>query len=216
MRYELAIFDLDGTILYTLEDLADSLNHALLQSQYPARSLEEVRQFVGNGIGKLIERGVPGGASSQQIDRVHRDFTENYRQHCADKTRPYEGIRELLEELRLAGMRTAVVSNKADYAVSKLCGKYFDGLFDACMGECAGVARKPEPDMVYLILDRLQIPRERAVYIGDSEVDVATAKNAGVDGILVSWGFRTKEYLRERGASVIVDTPGELARRLML
>lgn len=130
MRYELAIFDMDGTILNTLEDLTDTLNYALRKNNYPEHSIEDVRRFVGNGIPKLIERGVPAGTDTEAAGRVHRDFMEYYKIHCADKTKPYDGILELIRSLRQAGCRTAVVSNKADVAVQELCTRYFDGLFD--------------------------------------------------------------------------------------
>lgn len=211
VRYTLAIFDLDGTILNTLEDLTDSMNAALEKSGYPKRTIEEVRRFVGNGIRKLIERAVPQGTKKEDVDQVHRDFTEYYKAHCADKTRPYDGILDLLATLKEKGCRTAVVSNKADYGVQKLCHQYFEGLFDLAVGEREGILRKPAPDSVNQVLRRLQVRREDAVYIGDSEVDIQTAENAGMDHIIVDWGFRKAEFLREQGAKVIVSRPGEIA-----
>ena len=142
MRYQLAIFDMDGTILNTLQDLTNSLNAALQLSDYPQHTLEEVRFFVGNGIRKLIERGVPAGTPVAQIDKVHQDFTEHYRVHCADTTQPYAGIPELLQQLQNAGCKTAVVSNKADYAVQELCKQYFDGIFDFAVGERKNILKK--------------------------------------------------------------------------
>lgn len=215
MRYKLIVFDMDGTILDTLEDLADSVNHALQQCDLPTRSLEEVRQFVGNGIRRLIERAVPSGTPSERIDQVHAIFTEHYRVHCADKTRAYDGIPELLAELRNRGYQTAVVSNKADYAVQELCEQYFKGLFDAAVGEREGVRRKPCPDSVLAVLEKLQIDQKDAVYIGDSDVDIATAQNAGMDGIFVSWGFRGKEFLRAHGAQVVADRPEEVLEMII-
>lgn len=159
MLYELIIFDLDGTLLNTLKDLKDSLNYALEKSGYPTRSLEEVRSFVGNGIRKLMERGVPKGTPIPDIDTVHKDFTEHYAVHCADKTRPYDGIPELLHTLRAAGCKTAVVSNKADYAVQELCRQYFDGLFDFAVGERKNIVKKPAPDSIYEVLRRLQVKK---------------------------------------------------------
>ena len=214
MNYELIIFDMDGTILNTLEDLRDSLNFALRATGFPERTLEEVRRFVGNGIRKLIERGVPAGTSQADVDTVHQAFTPYYKEHCADKTRPYDGIVELLQKLRAAGCRTAVVSNKADPAVQELCTQYFDGLFDAAVGDREGIARKPAPDSVNEVLRLLNTDRPHAVYIGDSEVDVATAANAGLDCIAVTWGFREVEFLREQGAKVFADTPEEVFRLL--
>ena len=214
MQYDLAIFDLDGTILDTLEDLYTSLNHALSSAGLPGRSMEETRQFVGNGIRRLIERAVPGGSDAALVDSVHAAFTAHYKLHCADHTRPYDGITALLQALRAEGMRTAVVSNKADYAVQALCTQYFPGLFDAVAGEREGIRRKPAPDAVLAVLDALDTPRERAVYIGDSDVDVLTANAAGLDGIAVLWGFRDEQCLRQAGAVRFADTPQALLAAL--
>lgn len=211
MKYKLAVFDMDGTILNTLEDLADSLNAALEMSGYPQRTLEEVRCFVGNGIRKLIERGVPAGTPVEMIDKVNSDFTGHYKVHCADKTKPYDGIIPVIRRLLAAGVKTAVVSNKADYAVQELCVQYFDGLFDAAVGERAGIAKKPAPDSVNEVLRHLNVAREDAVYIGDSEVDIATARNAGMDSIIVDWGFREREFLVKMGAQRIISAPEEIA-----
>lgn len=210
MSVKLFIFDLDGTLLNTLEDLKNSLNYALEKSGYPTRSLDEVRRFVGNGIRKLMERGVPEGTDNQALDRVHKDFTEHYAVHCADMTKPYDGIIELLHALRAAGCKTAVVSNKADYAVQELCRQYFDGLFDFAVGERKGIQRKPAPDAVYEVLKQLNTEKSHAIYIGDSEVDIETARNAGMNSIIVDWGFRDREYLTEKGAEIIVSKPKEL------
>lgn len=210
MNYQLAIFDLDGTILDTLEDLADSTNYALHQCGYPERTIDEVRRFVGNGIRNLIRRAVPEGASEADIDQVHDIFTGHYKVHCADKTRPYEGIQEALKTLREAGVKTAVVSNKADYGVQELCSQYFPGMFDFAVGERIGILRKPAPDSVNEVLRVLQVEREKAVYIGDSEVDVKTAANAGMDHIIVTWGFREKGFLAECGAARFVEKPAEI------
>ena len=210
MSYQLVIFDLDGTILNTIEDLEDATNYALEQHGYPRRSLEEVRRFVGNGIRKLIERAVPAGIPEEEIDGVHRTFSAYYQLHCADKTRPYEGILWLLQRLRAAGHLTAVVSNKEDTAVQSLCRHYFDGLFDYAIGERDGIRRKPAPDAVWEVLRRLQTDTSQAVYVGDSEVDIETAANAGMDSISVTWGFRDREFLESRGGRRFVDTPEEL------
>lgn len=211
MKYELAIFDLDGTILNTLDDLSASLNFALKKSGYPMRTTEEVKSFVGNGIRKLIERGVPTGTDKISIDKVYSDFSEHYRIHCADMTKPYDGIPELLKKLKKNGIKTAVVSNKADYAVQNLCIQYFNGLFDAAVGEHDGVRRKPAPDLVFIILEKLEIKCQNAVYIGDSDVDIETAKNSGMDCIAVEWGFRDRSLLIKSGAENIVSNPMEIA-----
>lgn len=214
MRYKLVIFDLDGTILNTLEDLADSVNAALKKAGYPLRTVEEVRCFVGNGIRKLMERIVPAGCSTEEIDRVHRYFTEFYTVHCADKTRPYEGIESLVKQLHAEHVLTAVVSNKADYAVQSLCEQYFPGLFDYVVGEREGVRKKPCPDSVKEVLKQLKVEKEDAVYIGDSDVDIETAANAGMKCISVDWGFRDREFLLEHGAACIVSTTEELYAQL--
>lgn len=208
--YKLLIFDMDGTILDTLEDLADSTNYALKVNGLPERTIEEVRFFVGNGIRRLIERAVPEGTSDELRERVYYAFTEHYRYHCADKTKAYDGILELLRTVRERGYLTAVVSNKADFAVQTLCEDYFRGLFDYAVGERDGVRRKPYPDSVLDVLAKLGIDRKDAVYIGDSDVDIETARKSGLDIVCVSWGFRGRELLEEYGAKVIIDEPMEL------
>ena len=210
MKYQLAIFDMDGTILNTLEDLADSLNYALSCSNYPTRTLDDVRNFVGNGIRKLMERAVPEGTSPEELEQVYADFTAYYPKHCYDKTKPYSGIIETIQNLRKQGIKTAVVSNKADYGVQILCKQYFDGLFDYAVGEQSGVQRKPAPDSVNMVLDKLKITRKNAVYIGDSDVDIDTAGNAEMDCISVDWGFRDPSFLQEHGAKIMVSSPEEL------
>lgn len=215
MHYQLAIFDLDGTILDTLGDLAASGNYALRSCGLPERTTDEVRQFVGNGIRRYIEQAVPEGSSPETVDAVIAAFNRHYAAHSAEQTAPYPGIRAMLQALRHAGMRTAVVSNKPDYAVQPLCDRYFPGLFDAAVGEKKDVRRKPAPDAVEAVLRELGIPKEDAVYIGDSDVDIATARNAGMPCISVSWGFRTETFLRENEAAVIVDTAEELQTILL-
>ena len=210
MKYELVIFDMDGTILNTLEDLADSLNYALKTHGYPQRTLEEVRRFVGNGVRKLVERGVGKDISEKELDTLCDTQKQYYSVHCADKTRPYNGIYELLKSLRNAGCQTAVVSNKADYAVQELCKRYFDGLFDAAVGEKPSVLKKPAPDSVNEVLKLLGIDRKAAVYVGDSDVDIQTARNAGMDSIIVDWGFRDRAFLKEKGAGILVSAPEQI------
>ena len=210
MKYQLAIFDLDGTLLDTLEDLADSTNYIMRSFGYPERTIEEVRSFVGNGIRKLLERSAPNGTSAEEIDRMFEQFKVYYGAHCADKTKPYDGVMELLDALKKQGVKLAVVSNKADYAVKSLCEQYFCGLFDEAVGERIGIARKPAPDTVNEVLKNLQFDKSQAVYIGDSEVDVQTAKNAEMDCIAVDWGFRDREVLKNAGAEIIVSTPEDI------
>ncbi|MGN0513491.1 MAG: HAD family hydrolase [Lachnospiraceae bacterium] len=209
MKYKLFIFDLDGTILDTLDDLSDSVNYALSVVGFPARTVDEVRVFVGNGIRKLIERAVPMGTPKEKTDMVFEKFKEYYGKNCANKTRPYKGIREMLLKLKNAGIKIAVLSNKADFAVKILCDKYFNDMFDAAYGAREGVNKKPSPDAVFEILNELGIDKKDAVYVGDSEVDIETANNAGMDMIIVDWGFRERALLEQKGAGVIVSAADE-------
>lgn len=210
MKHSLAIFDLDGTILYTLVDLKNSINFTLKKFGFPERTLDEVRRFVGNGIKNLIIRAAPKGTDEKTIDEMFEVFNEHYAVHCNDNTKSYDGIDELLKKLKEQKVKTAVVSNKADYAVQTLVKKYFDGLFDYAVGEKQGVRKKPCPDSVNEVLRVLDTPKEAAVYIGDSEVDVATAKNAQMDCIAVDWGFRDREVLINSGATLIVSDAAAL------
>lgn len=206
----LAVFDFDGTVLNTLEDLHDSLNVILSAHHFPLRTTDETRRFVGNGIRKLIERAVPENTAETVIDSLFAEFLPYYEAHCAEKTAPYPGILELLTDLRKRNILTAVVSNKADPAVRILCDRYFQGLFDAAVGERPGTRRKPAPDMVYAVLQELQVEKDAAFYIGDSDVDLETAKNAGLPCIGVDWGFRGADFLRAHGAKMIAYTPQDI------
>ena len=214
MKYKLVIFDMDGTILDTLEDLANSLNYALDLFGFPRRTLQEVRRFVGNGIRRLIECGVPAGTAEEKIEEVCKIFSAHYKSHCFERTSPYVGVPEVLQALRDRGVPIAVVSNKADFAVQELCERYFPGVFDVVVGERAAVRKKPAPDSVNAVLEMLQIDRRDAVYVGDSEVDIATAENAAMDCIAVSWGFRDEAVLKAHNAKVIVDEPAKLLKFL--
>lgn len=205
---KMCIFDLDGTLLNTLDDLCDSVNFALRQFGMPERSLSEIRNFVGNGVRILVKSSAPEGTSENDVDRILSVFREHYKDHSRDKTKPYDGIVELLQYLSEKGIPTAVVSNKVDSAVQALVPEYFGSLISVAIGELEGVKRKPEPDTVLLAMERLGC--SRPVYVGDSEVDVKTAKNAAVDGIFVTWGFRSEEELLAAGASVTVHTADEL------
>ena len=215
MKYKIAIFDLDGTILNTIEDLADSLNYALAKNGYKERTVAETQSFVGNGLLMLVKRAIKPETSEEEAQKVLADLKAYYKIHCADKTKPYEGIPELLKDLKTAGYRLAVVSNKADYAVQILCEQYFPGIFDLAVGERENVQRKPAPDSVNAVLAELGLKKEEAVYIGDSDVDIETAENAGTDSILVAWGFRGAEFLREKGAKNIVFDTEELKSCLL-
>lgn len=208
--YKLAIFDMDGTILNTLTDIHNSINYCLLSNNLPERTIDETRSFVGNGLHKLVERAVPQGTSEEVIEKVFSELLPYYGEHSEDTTCPYEGINEAIHALREKGILTAVVSNKADFAVQTLAVKFFPGLFDMAIGEHEGFATKPSPDMVNEILSKLNINASDSVYIGDSDVDLQTAINSKMDCIAVSWGFRTREFLIEHGAECIIDSPEEL------
>lgn len=212
--YQLAIFDLDGTLLDTLADLRQGINYALGTQGFAPRSMAEVRAFVGNGIWKLVERAVPAGTSEAQMDAVYEAFNPYYARHCADLTVPYDGILPLLQKLQAQGVVCALVSNKPDYAVQTLAAQYFPGLLAASAGAKDGVRKKPYPDAVLAVVAQLQAEGKRAVYIGDSEVDVATARNAQLPCIAVSWGFRSREILLDAGADCICDSVAALAQAL--
>lgn len=215
MRYEAAIFDLDGTLLNTLDDLADSVNHALAACGYPARSREEVRQFVGNGVALLIRRSVPGGTPTGEEKRCLDAFRAHYLTNMRHKTAPYPGIPDLLDRLNAAGCAVAVVSNKFDRAVKELCAGYFGIRVPVAIGESPSVRKKPAPDTVFAALRELDLPASRAVYVGDSDVDIDTARSAGMDCISVSWGFRDVPFLKAHGASRIADSPAQLFELLI-
>lgn len=214
MQYRTVIFDMDGTILDTLEDMKNSINWALGTAGFPLRSIEEVRRFVGNGNHVLAERAVPEGTSRAQVEEVFQNFHRHYRIHCMDHTKPYDGILPLIERLRRQNRQTAVVSNKADYAVKELSQRFFLGLFDASVGEREQIRRKPWPDSVEAVMASLGASRQSTVYVGDSEVDIETAKNAGIPCISVDWGFRTKHFLQVHGAVRIAENMDELAHMI--
>ena len=204
------LFDLDGTLLDTLEDLYRATNAALERHSLPRRSRDEVRLFVGNGVEMLIRRAVPAGTNEKTILSVLADFKTTYAAICEDHTRPYDGIPNMLTALRERGIRVAVVSNKFDAATKKLCKKYFGDLVEVAIGERAGVRKKPAPDTVHEALKELGVTLDSAVYIGDSDVDIQTARNCGMPCISVTWGLRDEEFLRQSGAKALVDTPEEL------
>lgn len=214
MKYKLAIFDMDGTILDTLVDLANAVNYALAEAQLPQRTLAEIRSFLGNGMLNLIRLSAPKNSTPEAIVSLKDTFTAYYKAHCSENTKPYMGIVELIEELRAQGVKTAVVSNKPDFGVQLLVQEHFPTSFDAAVGERTGIAKKPAPDSVNEVLKKLGIAREEAVYVGDSEVDIATAKNAGMDGVIVTWGFRDEAYLKQEQAQILVHNMPELRAAL--
>lgn len=210
------IFDLDGTLLNTLDDLADSTNYALSKFGYPTRTIDEVRQFVGNGVAKLIERAIPEGKNNPNFEKCLSIFKENYAQNMYNKTAPYNGIIEMLSNLKSKGIKIAVVSNKFDLAVKELCKKYFEGFIDFAAGEneAQGIKKKPAPDTVISVLNEFNFASEDAVYVGDSDVDIMTAKNSKMPCISVTWGFRDEKFLLENGATILINAPSEIYNHL--
>jgi len=210
MKYDTIIFDLDGTLLNTLDDLCDSLNAVLLQEGYKTRSLDEVRCFVGNGVRRLVKLSLPDNTDETEVDRITELFRMHYKNNLQNKTRPYDGVIQLLSYLKKSNYKTAIVSNKFDAAVKELSRFYFANLIDVAIGETAEIKRKPAPDTVFRAIGELNSDIGKAVLVGDSETDALTAKNAGIAFIGVSWGFRSREVLISNGAELIIDTPGEL------
>ena len=213
-KYEAVIFDLDGTLLDTLEDLAYSVNAALKVYNCPQKSLEQVRMYVGNGIRNLMKRAVEGGEEHPQFEAIFEAFKEHYQKNSKNKTKPYDGIMEVVSKLYAQGIKLAIVSNKADFAVKELSPYYFDKYFMAAIGEREGIARKPAPDTVFQAAKELGVDLDKAVFIGDSDVDADTAKNAGIPCIGVLWGFRDKELLQEHGVKYFAETPMEILKIL--
>lgn len=215
MSYKAVLFDMDGTLLDTLEDLCDSTNHALAQMGYPLRGIEEIRRFIGNGAEKQIRRAVPEGTSEGKIMETLAEFRAYYQDHCQIKTKVYDGLLDVLSELKEKGVKMAVVSNKPDAAVKKLSREYFGDRLDYAIGPSDGVRCKPYPDMAEEALKALGVEKKDAVFVGDSEVDVQTGLNAGLDVIAVSWGFRSREVVIEAGAKMIADDASELEKLIL-
>ena len=211
MKKTTYIFDLDGTLLDTLQDLAAAVNFALRKNGMEEHSIDDIRRFVGNGVRKLIERAVPDGSKNPRIDEVFADFRSYYMQHSLDTTKPYDGITEILQELKMRGCKMAVVSNKMMAATQELVAHFFPEI-EVAIGEneAEGIRKKPAPDMVFEALNRLCAEAESAVYIGDSDVDIQTAKNAGLPCISVLWGFRNRKFLLEHGAQHFIEKPSEI------
>lgn len=211
MKKTTYIFDLDGTLLDTLQDLAAAVNFALRKNGMEEHSIDDIRRFVGNGVRKLIERAVPDGSKNPRIDEVFADFRSYYMQHSLDTTKPYDGITEILQELKMRGCKMAVVSNKMMAATQELVAHFFPEI-EVAIGEneAEGIRKKPAPDMVFEALNRLGAEAESAVYIGDSDVDIQTARNAGVLCISVLWGFRNRKFLLEHGAQRFIEKPSEI------
>ena len=217
MSYSVVLFDLDGTLLDTLEDLHAAVNFVLEKYGLPARSLEEVKAFIGNGIVKLMERSVGAGMRSRvNMADVVADFKAYYGAHSREKTKPYEKVIELLADLKRKGKKVGVVSNKTHFATVDLCEYYFGDLVDVAVGENeeGGVRKKPAPDSIFAVMESFSAKASDVVYVGDSEVDIQTAENAGVACVSVCWGMKTREFLVENGATVLVDSVEQLAKML--
>ena len=218
MMYKVYIFDLDGTLLDTLADLAASTNYALRKHGMPEHSIDDVRRFVGNGVRKLMERAVPDGADNPLFDEAFATFRQHYMEHSLDTTRPYDGIPETLAALKARGCRLAVVSHKMMAATQELCRHFFPDPIEVAIGEdeAHGIRKKPAPDTVFEALKTLGASRVgasdglSAVYVGDSDVDIQTAANAGLPCISVLWGFRDRDFLIQHGAETFISAPSEL------
>ncbi len=219
--YKLAIFDMDGTILNTIDDLADSCNVICEKYGYPLHTVEEIKYMVGNGIPKLMRRALPQDIAENQFEKVLAEYIEYYEAHCDIKTRPYEGVVECIRSLRDAGVKVAVNTNKVQAAAEELCAQYFPGVFDVISGSRPGIPPKPDPTGLYEILKEIGLSKEEACYpgtacfIGDSDVDLQTGLGSGLDFIGVDWGFRGRQFLLEHGASVVVDNTEELLKLLL-
>ena len=214
LRYDTVIYDLDGTLLNTLDDLAGAVNHAMGALGFPTHSVEEVRRMVGDGMDVLIRRALPRDAQDSAVQALAL-FKAYYAAHAQDATRPYEGVLSLLDQLGQAGVRQAIVSNKADPFVKELNRRYFGQRIRVAVGERDGVRRKPAPDMLLRVMEDWRAEPGRTLYVGDSAIDVQTARAAGVDCASVTWGFRTRDELLASGAALLVDTPQALARRVL-
>ena len=212
MTYNTYIFDLDGTLLDTLGDLAAAVNHALRTNGMPEHSLDDVRFFVGNGVRLLMERAVPGGAENPKFEETFATFREYYMHHSLDTTRPYDGIPETLAALKKRGCRLAVVSNKFMTATQELIRHFFPETIEVAIGEheAEGIRKKPAPDTVNEAFRQLGVGKENAVYVGDSDVDIMTARNSALPCVSVLWGFRDRDFLIQHGAETLISAPSEL------
>lgn len=212
ITYKTFIFDLDGTLLDTLGDLAAAVNYALREHGMPEHSIDDVRRFVGNGVRKLMERAMPDGTANPEFEATFATFRQYYMAHSLDTTRPYDGIPETLAALKARGCRLAVVSNKMMAATQELCQYFFPDTIEVAIGEneAEGIRKKPAPDTVFAALRQLEVGEEDAVYVGDSDVDLETARQSGLPCISVLWGFRDRDFLIKHGAKTFVSAPQEL------
>lgn len=214
MRYDAIFFDLDGTVMDSLQDIVDAVNHTMRYFGLPEHTPEQLKPHLGWGVGHLMHSILPGFPEAR-IDEILGHYRPYYARHAGDKSRPFDGILPMLARLKAEGLVLAILSNKPDAAVQPLASQYFSGLVELAVGELETVRRKPHPDMVYAAARRLNVPLDRCLYVGDSEVDIDTADNAGIDCACVTWGFRTQDQLRRAGATVIVDTTEELAEYIL-
>ena len=213
--YKHVIFDLDGTLLNTIDDLADAGNHVCTLHGWPTHTVDQFKLMVGNGMVKLVERMVPQGTSQELLDQAFREFMDWYAVHKQDKTAPYAGMPEVAKALREAGVSIAVLSNKADQMAGPVVEHYYPGVFPVVQGALPGLPTKPDPTLLHKLMDRLGATRADTLFVGDSKVDIATAKNGGLTGCGVLWGFRSREELEAAGADVIVSTPQELLELIL-
>lgn len=210
MKYDTVLFDLDGTLLDTLDDLYDSVNEVLAANGYPARTRDEIRLATGNGAKHLMARSLPGDTGARELERLLAEYKPVLQKNMNRKTRPYDGIMELLQALRELRVKMAVISNKPDYAVVELCASYFPGYMDIARGDRSDLPRKPDPAAGEMVLEQLGSVKEKTIYVGDSDVDIVMGKNMGIASAGVSWGFRDVDSLREAGADHIIFHPREL------
>ena len=214
MKYDAIFFDLDGTVVDSLQDLADAVNHTMRHFGLPERTIDELKPHLGWGVGHLMRAILPE-LPQEKVDEVLDHYRPYYARHARDKSHPFDGILPMMERLKANGLPLAILSNKPDAAVQPLARQYFSDLVSLAVGELEGVRRKPHPDMVEAAARQLNVPLARCLYVGDTEVDIDTAKNAGIDCACVTWGFRTREQLKQAGASIIVDTPEALASYIL-
>ena len=212
MKYKAIIFDLDGTLLDTLEDLKNAVNYALISNEYPKRTLEEIKSFIGNGTRNLIKKSLPDHVALETYEIVYQDFISYYKRHSLDYTHPYKDIIVLLEKLKKIGYKTAIISNKNDDATKMMQEKYFSNLIDISIGTRDFSKTKPNPESTLEAIEYLKVQRDDCIFVGDSEVDIETAKNAGIPCISVSWGFKSTDFLKRNDATIIIDEPLELLK----
>lgn len=214
MKYKVIIFDLDGTLLDTLEDLKNAVNYALISNEFPERTFQDIKSFIGNGTRILIKRALPENIDSETYEIVYQDFVSYYKVHSLDYTHPYSDIPELLAKLKELGYKTAIISNKNDDATKLMQKKYFSNLIDIAIGTRDFSKTKPNPESTLEIITHFGVQQNECVFVGDSEVDIQTAKNAGVDCISVSWGFKSVDFLKQNKAKIIIDNPLKLLEHI--